>query len=87
MKKRAPRSIREIKRYVRRRMKTSDVRIDPQLNKFLWSRGIKNPPPKIRLLLSRKPCEEEEKQGRYYTHVSYVLVPSFAKLRPQRVNI
>ena len=37
-KKRAPRAIREIRKYAAKQMETSDVRIDSDLNKHLWSR-------------------------------------------------
>ena len=59
--KRAPRAIKEIKEYVRRHLAESptagedeeeirrDVWIDYRLNEYLWSRGIENPPAKVRV--------------------------------------
>jgi len=57
--KRAPRAIKEIKDYVRQHLadKTmskddlpeKDVWIDYKLNEHLWSRGIENPPSKVRV--------------------------------------
>merc|ERR1712018_139914 len=38
-KKRAPRAIREIKKFAEAMMGTSDVRIDVGLNKYVWSKG------------------------------------------------
>ena len=40
-KKRAPRAIKEIRKFAQKQMRTEDVRIDVRLNKFIWSRGIK----------------------------------------------
>eukprot|EP01027_Heterolobosea_sp_BB2_P000521 GEZU01000747.1.p2 GENE.GEZU01000747.1~~GEZU01000747.1.p2 ORF type:complete len:124 (+),score=51.22 GEZU01000747.1:119-490(+) len=80
IKKRAPRSVREIKKYVRKEMRTSDVRIDPELNKYLWSRGIKNPPARLRLRMARRRNEDEDAPRAYYTLVSYVPVATFSGL-------
>ena len=38
---------------------TKDVRVDPQLNKKVWERGIKTVPHRMRLRLSRKRNDEE----------------------------
>ena len=40
-KKRAPRAIREIKKFAEKQMGTADVRIDTRLNKHLWSQGVR----------------------------------------------
>ena len=42
-KKRAPRAVKEIKKFASKMMRTSDVRVDVKLNKAVWSR--------VRLLL------------------------------------
>lgn len=59
--KRAPRAIKEIKEYVRRHMTDKsaaedeekapkkDVWVDFRLNELIWSRGIENPPSKVRV--------------------------------------
>jgi large subunit ribosomal protein L31e len=59
--KRAPRAIKEIKEYIRRHMTEKsapedekaalkkDVWIDYRLNEILWTRGIENPPSKVRV--------------------------------------
>lgn len=36
-KKRAPRAVKEIKKFAKKVMKTSDVRVDVKLNKAVWS--------------------------------------------------
>ena len=40
-KKRAPRAVKELKKFAEKMMKTADVRIDSKLNKEIWSQGIK----------------------------------------------
>lgn len=40
-KKRAPRAVKEIRKFATQQMGTQDVRIDTRLNKFLWSKGIR----------------------------------------------
>lgn len=57
--KRAPRAIKEIKDYVRQHLTDKsmakedvpekDVWIDYRLNEHLWSRGIENPPSRVRV--------------------------------------
>merc|ERR1712230_171477 len=41
LKKRAPRAIKEIRKFATMAMGTKDVRLDPQLNKKVWESGIK----------------------------------------------
>ena len=40
-KKRAPRAIKEIRKFAEKTMGTPDVRVDTGLNKQIWSRGIR----------------------------------------------
>lgn len=40
-KKRAPRAIKEIRKFAEIQMGTPDVRVDTRLNKFLWSKGVR----------------------------------------------
>lgn len=49
--KRAPAAIKLIKEFVKQHMKAKEenVWIDPLVSEFLWSRGIKNPPRKIKV--------------------------------------
>jgi large subunit ribosomal protein L31e len=58
--KRAPRAVKEIKEYVRRHMmekvseedeekEEKEVWLDYRLNELIWSRGIENPPRKVRV--------------------------------------
>jgi large subunit ribosomal protein L31e len=75
-KKRAPTAIKVIRNFAEKAMKTKDVRIDSELNKYLWSHGIKNVPVRVRVRLSRK-RDEEGGKTKLYTHVNYVPVTSF----------
>ena len=44
---RAPRAIREIKIFLTKHMKASDVKIDESINHAIWERGIQKIPSKI----------------------------------------
>ncbi|HDJ26673.1 MAG TPA: 50S ribosomal protein L31e [Candidatus Bathyarchaeota archaeon] len=52
-KKRAPRAIRLIKEFARRHMKAEEVKIAPELNEFIWSRGIEKPPRRVRVRMEK----------------------------------
>lgn len=54
-----------------------EVRIDSDVNKYVWSKGIRNVPFRIRVKLSRKRNEDEEAESKMYTLVTVVQVPSF----------
>jgi hypothetical protein len=41
-------------------MFTKDVRIDSKLNQFVWSKGVRNVPFRVRVRLSKKRNEDEE---------------------------
>ncbi|MCP8304563.1 MAG: 50S ribosomal protein L31e [archaeon] len=45
--RRAKRSINIIKEFAARHMKSSDIKISPEVNEKIWERGIKNPPRRI----------------------------------------
>ena len=78
-KKKAPKALREIKTLVSKMMKTSDVRVDPKLNQFLWSKGIRNLPRRVRVRISRKRNEEEGKKGgEWFSLVQHVNVENFS---------
>jgi len=52
--RRAPKAIRAIKEFLVRHMKVYDrdlkkIKLDKYLNEFVWTRGIKNPPAKIKI--------------------------------------
>lgn len=49
--KRTPRASRMLRDFVRRHMKTEDVRISNEVNEELWARGIKKPPRQMKVRL------------------------------------
>merc|ERR1712032_345716 len=85
-KKRAPRAVREIRKFTLKRMFTKDVRIDTKLNKFIWSNGVRNLPRRVRVRLSRKRNEDEDAQEKMFTLVQHVPVESFKNLQTELVR-
>jgi large subunit ribosomal protein L31e len=73
-KKRAPRAIKEIRRFAEKAMGTKDVRLDPQLNKKVWESGIKGVPFRLRVRISRKRNDEEGAKEKLYSFVQAVNV-------------
>eukprot|EP01108_Squamamoeba_japonica_P004324 TRINITY_DN342_c0_g1_i2.p1 TRINITY_DN342_c0_g1~~TRINITY_DN342_c0_g1_i2.p1 ORF type:complete len:115 (+),score=43.30 TRINITY_DN342_c0_g1_i2:129-473(+) len=84
-KKRAPRAIRALKKFASKEMRTKDVRIHIDLNKFVWGRGIAKVPRRVRVRLTRKLNENEDAKESYYTLVSYVPCTDFKGLKTQIV--
>ncbi len=76
-KNRAPRALKEVKKFAQTHMGTRDVRVDVELNKFIWSKGIRSVPHRVRVRLARKRNEDEDSAEPMYTLVSYVKVPTF----------
>jgi large subunit ribosomal protein L31e len=86
-KKKAPRALKEVKHFAAKAMKTRDVRVDVRLNKFLWSKGIRNVPMRVRVRLTRKRSEEEGSKGKMYTLISWVPVESFKGLVTKSIEL
>jgi len=84
-KKRAPHAVKAIKEFAAKHMGTSDVRLDPQLNKEIWKQGVKSVPHRMRLRLSRKRNDEDAKE-KLYTYVTSIPVTSFKGLVNQLVE-
>ncbi|XP_031575132.1 60S ribosomal protein L31-like [Actinia tenebrosa] len=83
---RAPRAIKEIRKFAEKMMGTPDVRIDTRLNKHVWSKGIKNVPYRVRVRLARKRNEDEDSVHKLYTLVTVVPVTGFKGLQTQKVE-
>merc|ERR1712024_97260 len=83
---RAPRAIKEVKKFAQKQMGTDDVRIDTRLNKHLWSKGVKGVPVRVRVLLARKRNEDEDSVHKLYTYVTHVPTPSFKGLHTTNVD-
>ena len=75
-KKRAPRAIKEIKAFASKEMNTGDVRVEPGLNKFLWSKGVRSVPFRVRIQMSRKRNEDEDAKNPEVTDQPFVVVES-----------
>ena len=84
-KNRAPRAVKEIRKFAEKAMGTKDVRIDSELNKFIWATGIKNPPTRVRVRLSRKRNEDEDADEKLYTWAQLVDVAAFKGLQTESV--
>jgi len=85
-KRRAPRAIKEIRKFAQKAMGTSDVRIDTPLNKYVWKNGIKNVPTRVRVRLTRKINDDEEADEKLYTYVQLLEVSSFKGLQTEKVD-
>ncbi|OAD60087.1 60S ribosomal protein L31 [Eufriesea mexicana] len=85
-KKRAPRAIKEIRKFAEKQMGTPDVRIETRLNKQLWSKGIRNVPFRVRVRLSRKRNDDEDSANKLFTLVTYIPVASFKGLQTENVD-
>ncbi len=83
-KDKARRAVREIAIYAAKTMKTSDVRIDIDLNKFVWSNGVRNVPRRVRVRLSRRKNDDENNAaGKFFTLVEHVPVDTFRGLQTE----
>merc|ERR1711916_362239 len=79
-KKKAPRAIRAIKAYASKHMQTEDVRIDVQLNSFIFSKGVHALPRRVRVR-----NDDDDEEDSMYTVVSLVPVDTFKGLQHTRV--
>mmetsp|Transcript_24113 Transcript_24113/g.44262 ORF Transcript_24113/g.44262 Transcript_24113/m.44262 type:complete len:120 (+) Transcript_24113:107-466(+) len=84
--KRAPKAILTIRRAAAKTMGTKDVRIDTKLNKFIWSRGVRNVPYRVRIRMSRKRNDDEEAKEKMFTLVQHIPVESFKNLQTEIVR-
>lgn len=62
------------------------MRIDSKLNKFIWSKGVRNVPYRVRVRLSRKRNDDEDAKEKLYTLVQHVQVASFKGLQNDTVD-
>jgi len=53
---------------------TTDVRLDPQLNKKVWEQGVKGVPYRLRIRISRRRNDEEGAKEKLYSYVQAVNV-------------
>ncbi len=70
MNKRSNRAINMIKAFAVKHMKSNDVKIDRELNELIWAQGIRTPPRRVRVKITKdadgivvvKPYTEEIKE-------------------------
>jgi len=74
-KKKAPKAIKEIRKFAQKAMGTNDVRVDVKLNKFVWSQGIRSVPRRIRVRVARKRNDDEDAKEELYSLVTVVEIP------------
>ena len=65
---------------------TTDVRLDPQLNKKVWESGIKGVPFRLRVRISRKRNDEDGAKEKLYSYVQAVNVKDPKGLHTQVVE-
>lgn len=51
--RRAEKAMMVLRKFTERHMKPTEVIIDPAVNEAIWARGIKNPPRKIRVKMTK----------------------------------
>ncbi len=51
--RRAEKAMMVLRKFTERHMKPTEVIIDPTVNEYIWARGIKNPPRKIRVKMTK----------------------------------
>ncbi|XP_028806478.1 60S ribosomal protein L31 [Neltuma alba] len=71
-KKKAPKAIKEIRKFAQKAMGTNDVRVDVKLNKYVWSQGIRSVPRRIRVRIARKRNDDEDAKEELYSLVTVV---------------
>ncbi|KAK9822172.1 hypothetical protein WJX81_004885 [Elliptochloris bilobata] len=69
-KKKAPRAVKEVRKFAQKMMKTSDVRLDVKLNKEIWSKGIRNVPFRLRIRIERRRNDDEDAKEEMYSSVT-----------------
>ncbi|KAH8949080.1 hypothetical protein BDL97_10G011800 [Sphagnum fallax] len=74
-KKKAPKAIKEIRKFAQKAMGTSDVRLDVKLDKHIWSRGVRNVPTRVCVRIARKRNDDEDAKEELYSYVTVAEVP------------
>ena len=59
------------------------MRVDTQLNRHLWSNGVRNVPRLVRVRISRTKNEDEDAKEKFYITVQLLEVESFAGLQTE----
>lgn len=48
--KRSKRAVKAVRDFVKRHMKTDEVKIGKELNEYIWEKGSQNPPPRVKVI-------------------------------------
>ena len=82
--------MKEIKKFAATTMSTKKVLLEPTLNAFVWHKGIRNVPYRVRVKLSRqRNADEDDEEGdKFLTSVSLVegvaKAEDFKKLKTEK---
>jgi len=83
-KKRSPIGIRHIKSLGMKLTKCSEATITPELNKFIWANGVRNPPSRVRV--SYKTTRSTKDDSKVICVCELVDVTTFKKLENTAVE-
>ncbi|KAI0989629.1 hypothetical protein GJ496_008300 [Pomphorhynchus laevis] len=81
-KRRAPQAIKEIKKFAKMIARTEDVRVDTDLNKYIWSKGVNHVPFRLRLRLEKRRNEDKESIHKMYTVAYHVPATALSLKEP-----
>ena len=73
--------MKEIKKFAATTMSTKKVVLDAELNKFVWHKGIRNVPTRVRVKLARTRNEDEDSKEKMCTTVTLVPVHGRSEFR------
>jgi len=76
IKKKAPKAIKEIRKFAQKAIGTTNVRVDVKLNKQIWSRGIRRVPMRFRVRIARKRNDDEDAKEELYSLVTVAEIPA-----------
>jgi len=78
--------MKKMKEQILKLSKAEEVKVDPLLNKFLWSRGRKKIPRRARVNVDVGVMETEDGTIKKIAKASFIPVSSFKGLRNEEVN-
>ncbi len=79
--------MKEIKKFAATTMSTKKVVLDAELNKFVWHKGVRNVPFRVRVKLSRtRNPDEDDEADKFLTKVEYVDVPDRAAFKGKQTT-
>ncbi|EPR80098.1 60S ribosomal protein L31 [Spraguea lophii 42_110] len=77
--------IRRLKKFITKTFhdKEAEVQISPDLNKFLWERGMRNVPKRVRVRVNQEPYPKDPSKKVY--KLSHVVVSTFKGLGTEAI--